>query len=106
MEIHVIWLLHLNVYQIVKYFNKLFLHDIYIQFINRTNPISSKGKIVESYAELINHLWYGEKKIIELDRLKNECGMVRNMFAGYNQQDAQEFISFLHEDLNKFLIKP
>ena len=46
------------------------------------------------------------KKIIELDRLKNECGMVRNMFAGYNQQDAQEFISFLHEDLNKFLIKP
>ena len=50
------------------------------------------------------------KKIIELDRLKNECGMVRNMFAGYNQQDAQEFISFLldelHEDLNKVLIKP
>ena len=41
---------------------------------------------------------------------KNECGMVRNMFAGYNQQDAQEFISFLldelHEDLNKVLIKP
>ena len=36
--------------------------------------------------------------------------MVRNMFAGYNQQDAQEFISFLldelHEDLNKVLIKP
>ena len=32
------------------------------------------------------------------------------MFAGYNQQDAQEFISFLldelHEDLNKVLIKP
>ena len=36
--------------------------------------------------------------------------MVRNMFAGYNQQDAQEFISFLldelHEDLNKVLNKP
>ena len=110
MEIHIIWLLHFNVYQIVKYFNNYFIYDYYIQFINRINPISSKGKIVESYAELINHLWYGEKKIIELDRLKNECGMVRNMFAGYNQQDAQEFISFLldelHEDLNKVLIKP
>ena len=105
MEIYVIWLLHFNVYQIVKCFGELFF-TWYLYSIYRTNPISSKGKIVESYAELINHLWYGEKKIIELDRLKNECGMVRNMFAGYNQQDAQEFISFLYEDLNKFLIKP
>ena len=93
-----------------KILTNYFLHDYYIPFINRTNTIGSKGKIVESYAELIKHLWYGEKKIIEPYRLKNECGMVRNMFAGYNQQDAQEFISFLldelHEDLNKVLNKP
>ena len=60
--------------------------------------------------ELIKHLWFGNENSIEPYRLKNECGMVRNMFAGYNQQDAQEFISFLldelHEDLNKVLNKP
>ena len=39
-----------------KILTNYFLHDYYIPFINRTNPISSKGKIVESYAELINHL--------------------------------------------------
>ncbi len=93
-----------------KILTNYFLQDYYIPFINRTNTIGSKGKIVESYAEVIKHLWYGEKKMIEPYRLKNECGMVRNMFAGYNQQDAQEFISFLldelHEDLNKVLIKP
>ena len=87
-----------------------FLFDYYIPFINKTNTIGSKGKIVEAYAELIKNLWYGQKKYIEPYRLKNECGMVRNMFAGYNQQDSQEFISFLldelHEDLNKVINKP
>ena len=93
-----------------KILTDYFLYGYYIPFINRTNSIGSKGKIVESYAEVIKHLWYGQKKFIEPYRLKNECGMVRNMFAGYNQQDAQEFITFildeLHEDLNKVLSKP
>ena len=93
-----------------KILTDYFLYGYYIPFINRTNSIGSKGKIVESYAEVIKHLWYGQKRIIEPYRLKNECGMVRNMFAGYNQQDAQEFITFildeLHEDLNKVLQKP
>ena len=93
-----------------KILTDYFLKGYYIPFINRTNSIGSKGKIVDSYAELIKHLWYGQKRFIEPYRLKNECGMVRNMFAGYNQQDAQEFITFildeLHEDLNKVLNKP
>ncbi len=93
-----------------KLLTNYFLFDYYIPFINKTNKIGSKGKIVEAYAELIKNLWYGQKKSIEPYRLKNECGMVRNMFAGYNQQDSQEFISFLldelHEDLNKVINKP
>ena len=93
-----------------KLLTNYFLFDYYIPFINKTNKIGSKGKIVEAYAELIKNLWYGQKKFIEPYRLKNECGMVRNIFAGYNQQDSQEFISFLldelHEDLNKVINKP
>jgi ubiquitin carboxyl-terminal hydrolase 4/11/15 len=93
-----------------KILTNYFLQDYYKPFVNRKNSIGSKGKIVEAYAELIKHLWYGQNKMIEPYRLKYECGIVCNLFADYNQQDSQEFISFLlnelHEDLNTASNKP
>ncbi len=93
-----------------KILTNFFLQDCYKPFVNRKNSIGSKGKIVEAYAELIKHLWYGQNRMIEPYRLKYECGIVSNLFADYNQQDSQEFISFLlnelHEDLNIAANKP
>ena len=80
------------------------------QFINENNPIGSQGKLVEAYSELIKHLWYGQEDSIEPYGFKETIGDIRTMFRGYQQQDTQEFLSFLldglHEDLNKVLNKP
>ncbi len=93
-----------------KILTDYFLEDKYKKFINENNPIGSHGKLVESYAELIKHLWYGQKDSIEPYSFKETIGNIRTMFRGYQQQDTQEFLSFLldglHEDLNKVLNKP
>ena len=87
-----------------------FLEDTYKQFINENNPIGSQGKLVEAYSELIKHLWYGQEDSIEPYGFKETIGDIRTIFRGYQQQDTQEFLSFLldglHEDLNKVLNKP
>ena len=41
-----------------KILTDYFLYGYYIPFINRTNSIGSKGKIVESYAEVIKHSFF------------------------------------------------
>ena len=93
-----------------KILTDYFLEDYYKKFINENNPIGSQGKLVESYAELIKHLWYGQNDSIEPYNFKETIGNIRTMFRGYQQQDTQEFLSFLldglHEDLNKVLNKP
>ena len=93
-----------------KILTEYFLEDYYKKFINENNPIGSQGKLVESYAELIKHLWYGQNDSIEPYNFKETIGNIRTMFRGYQQQDTQEFLSFLldglHEDLNKVLNKP
>ena len=87
-----------------------FLNDYYIPFVNKNNPIGSKGKLVESYVELIKHLWYGNENSIEPYDFKEIIGEINIIFKGYQQHDTHEFLSFLlgelHEDLNKVLNKP
>ena len=93
-----------------KLLTNYFLNDYYIPFINRNNPIGSKGKLVESYVELIKHLWYGNENSFEPYNFKETIGEINTMFRGYQQHDTQEFLSFLldelHEDLNKVINKP
>ncbi len=87
-----------------------FLSDTYKKFINKDNPIGSQGKLVEAYAEIVKHLWYGSEDSIEPNYFKEIIGDVRYTFKGYQQQDSQELLSCLidtlHEDLNKVLKKP
>ena len=87
-----------------------FLNDTYLKFINKDNPIGSKGKLVESYAEIIKHLWYGLADSFSPNDFKEIIGNIRKIFKDFQQQDSQEILSFLldglHEDLNKVLKKP
>ena len=89
---------------------KYFLDDYYKEFINKDNPIGSKGEIVEKYSQLIHHLWQGNNECVSPIQFKHAFGRMYNAFNNNAQQDSQEFISYLldvlHEDLNKVMTKP
>ena len=86
------------------------LKEYYMPFINKENPIGSKGEVIEKYSELIHHLWWGKEGCIPPIEFKSAFGKMHTAFNNYNQQDTQEFISYLldtlHEDLNKVKDKP
>jgi len=86
------------------------LGNYYEKDINKENPIGSQGEIIDKYALVIKHLWYGNNDCISPIQFKQAFGKVYQAFNDYRQQDTQEFISYLldslHEDLNKVLKKP
>ena len=89
---------------------KYILGNYYEKQINKDNPIGSQGEIIEKFALIIKHLWYGSNDCISPIQFKQAFGKVYQAFNDYRQQDTQEFISYLldslHEDLNKVLKKP
>ena len=89
---------------------KYILGKYYEKDINKTNPIGSQGEIIDKYAKLITHIWYGNKNCLYPLQFKQAFGKVYQAFNDFRQQDSQEFISYLldilHEDLNKVNNKP
>ena len=89
---------------------KYIIGKYYEKDINKNNPIGSQGEIVEKYAQLINHIWLGNKECLYPLQFKQAFGKTYQAFNDFRQQDTQEFISYLldslHEDLNKVLKKP
>ena len=65
----------------------------------------TRGEVAVEYAELVRALWSGQFKSISPVDLKRVVGKYRVAFAGYSQQDAHEFYSFLmdmlHNDVNE-----
>lgn len=63
-----------------------------------------KGLFAKEFAQFIKNIWSGKEQIIRVEKLKQLVGEKAPIFASFNQQDAQEFMSFLldavHEDLN------
>eukprot|EP01124_Arcella_intermedia_P032261 TRINITY_DN7492_c0_g1_i2.p1 TRINITY_DN7492_c0_g1~~TRINITY_DN7492_c0_g1_i2.p1 ORF type:complete len:864 (+),score=233.08 TRINITY_DN7492_c0_g1_i2:1465-4056(+) len=89
----------------------------YILHINKSNPLGMNGHVAKEYGALINELWPDENKksptkdyVVAPKDLKFVIGRFAPQFSGFQQHDAQEFISFLldglHEDLNRVLKKP
>ena len=89
---------------------KYILGKYYEKDINKTNPIGSQGDIIDKFAKLITHIWYGNKNCLYPLQFKQAFGKVYQAFNDFRQQDSQEFISYLldilHEDLNKVKNKP
>ena len=89
---------------------KYILGKYYEKDINKTNPIGSQGDIIDKFAKLITHLWYGNKDCLYPLQFKQAFGKFYQAFNDFRQQDSQEFISYLldilHEDLNKVKDKP
>ncbi len=93
-----------------KILTNYFLDDSYPKYNDNDNSNKNKGKIVNAYSELIKHIWYGKQTSLIPSNFKNTIGEINQAFKGHEQQDSQEFLSFLlhelHEDLNKVLKTP
>ena len=59
---------------------------------------------------LVAEVWSGEYTVVVPSELKRLIGRFASQFSGYQQQDSQEFMSFIldgiHEDLNRIQKKP
>ena len=79
--------------------------------LNKDNPLGTDGVLLEGFVELIRFLWSaksGEKTPIVFRRMIAK--LKPDVFAGADQQDAQEFLSYvldaLMEDSNRVRKKP
>lgn len=97
-----------HVPELVEYFE----NGCHLEELNVDNPLGYNGKIATVFGDLIKELYEKnvEKNSIAPRNFKMNLGMCNPMFAGYSQQDSQEFLSFLldglHEDLNRIKDKP
>jgi ubiquitin C-terminal hydrolase len=91
-------------------FRSYFLSGRYLDEINRENPLGTGGKLVSEFAQLLRMIWSGSNVHISPFKFKKVLEKCKPIFAGHDQQDAQEFLSemldSLHEDVNRVIVKP
>jgi ubiquitin C-terminal hydrolase len=99
-----------------------FLSGLYKKELNKSNPDGAGGALAKAYANLLQKMWVKPKKkktagetpakaiVVNPKAFKKMLGKFASQFEGYEQEDAQEFLSFLmdglHEDLNRVMTKP
>jgi hypothetical protein len=83
---------------------RYFLGGTYRRHIARSNPLSSNGRVADEFAKLVQSMWSRDETVVVPSEFKHVMGELYPSFAGNEQQDSQEFLSFLldqlHEDLN------
>eukprot|EP01147_Barroeca_monosierra_P007828 gene7828-663_t len=86
-----------------------FIKHRHLLELNRTNPLGHQGTIAIEYGRLVRRLWRSSGCVAPV-KLRNVIQKFAPHFAGYQQHDSQEFLSFLldglHEDLNRVKTKP
>lgn len=92
--------------------NYYFFFDLYEKELNRTNPLGNKGEVAVAFSNLLHKLFdsTSSSSYVTPREFKYTLGRYSSMFHGYQQQDSQEFLSWLldalHEDLNRIHDKP
>ncbi|XP_074661090.1 ubiquitin carboxyl-terminal hydrolase 8-like isoform X2 [Tubulanus polymorphus] len=87
-----------------------FLSGNYSQHINRENILGCQGELAKEFATVVKALWSGKYSHFSPRDFKSIVGKHKSVFAGYQQQDSQEFLIFLldglHEDMNIIRKRP
>jgi ubiquitin carboxyl-terminal hydrolase 4/11/15 len=86
------------------------LKEKHVKEINEKNFLGSGGKVIRAWQGTLVEIWSGQFQKVVPRSFKDEIGKCNETFAGYNQQDAQEYLAFicdvLHEDCNRVIEKP
>lgn len=81
-----------------------FVEGTFRRWINVNSRLGHKGILAHKFAELVQLMYREAYTYVPPAALKDVCGRIRDQFAGFEQQDCQEFLTFmldgLHEDLN------
>jgi hypothetical protein len=97
-------LLHMD--HLVDYF----MSKTYLQHVNVHSKHGYKGRLAHAFGKLITNLWCTDKSSISPRIFRQELIQLRDQFAGNEQHDAQELMTFLldglSEDLNLVHEKP
>lgn len=94
----------------VEELTKYFLTDTYATELNKANPLGYNGKVAMTYNALLREIYDEGRGSVSPRDFKNTVGRCRSTFAGWGQQDSQEFLGFLldalQEDLSRIKKKP
>ncbi|KAL7918893.1 hypothetical protein ACQKWADRAFT_302851 [Trichoderma austrokoningii] len=94
----------------VEELTKYFLTEAYATELNKSNPLGYNGKVAMEYNGLLREIYDEGKGSVSPRDFKNTVGRCRTTFAGWGQQDSQEFLGFLldalQEDLSRIKKKP
>jgi ubiquitin carboxyl-terminal hydrolase 8 len=81
-----------------------FVDGSYKRYINVNSKLGYKGVLAQRFADLVQTMYKDNVSSVGPTALKYFSGTVRDIFRGSEQQDCQEFLTFildgLHEDLN------
>lgn len=91
-------------------FARYFLDGAYKRDLNQTSNLGTKGRMAKAFADLLGALWGEDWNCLSPITFRQSIIGFNDLFAGNQQHDSQEFLSFvldgLHEDLNKVKHKP
>lgn len=93
--------------------DQYFYYNLYEKELNTNNPIGYNGHVAIAFGSLLHKMFnqknFGAGYVSPRD-FKYTVGHYSSMFRGFQQQDSQEFLSWLldalHEDLNRIQQKP
>ncbi|KAI1818744.1 UCH-domain-containing protein [Poronia punctata] len=95
----------------VEELTKYFLAGEWEKELNKANVLAHNGEVASSYAQLLKDIYKDSAPgAVAPRQFKNTIGRYASQFAGYGQQDSQEFLGFLldglQEDLSRVKKKP
>ncbi|KAK0239282.1 ubiquitin carboxyl-terminal hydrolase 4 [Armillaria nabsnona] len=78
--------------------------------INKYNKLGTNGKLSGAFAKVLYDMWGQDLPYLTPMDFRRTIAQLQSQYAGTEQHDSQEFLSFLldgiHEDLNRVTLKP
>ena len=93
----------------IPHLREYFVSDAYLCDINTKSKFGMGGKLAVEFAALVRGLEASESRSLSPQMFKTTVGKFEPRFAGFQQHDAQEFMSRvlegLGDELNRVLVK-
>ncbi|KAJ2490733.1 ubiquitin-specific protease doa4 [Coemansia sp. RSA 2050] len=91
-------------------FSRYFLQGGWKKDLVRDNSKNGRSDVVVEFARLVNNMWRGQYGSLSPIAFRAAVGSCSAQFKGNDQEDAQEFASFildtLHESMNRVFPRP